>query len=53
MDIQKLLNSIFFPRKSDFEIDDKDHLVNVDSDVSLGIRLFIKDDSYPTILIYI
>tara|TARA_Y100001936_G_scaffold73620_1_gene72480 strand:+ start:28 stop:780 length:753 start_codon:yes stop_codon:yes gene_type:complete len=52
MDIQKLLNSIFFPRKSDFEIDDKDHLVNVDSDVSVGIRLFIKDDSYPTILFF-
>ena len=52
MDIQKLLNSIFFPRKSDFEIDDKDHLVNVDSDVSVGIRLFIKDSSYPTILFF-
>ena len=52
MDIHKLLNSIFFPRKSDFEIDDKDHLVNVDSDVSVGIRLFIKDDSYPTILFF-
>ena len=52
MDIQKLLNSIFFPRKSDFEIDDKDHLVSVDSDVSVGIRLFIKDDSYPTILFF-
>ena len=52
MDIQKLLNSIFFPRKSDFEIDDKDHLVNVDSDVSVGIRLFIKDGSYPTILFF-
>ena len=52
MDIQKLLNSIFFPRKSEFEIDDKDHLVSVDSDVSVGIRLFIKDDSYPTILFF-
>ena len=52
MDIQKLLNSIFFPRKSDFEIDDKDHLVSVDSEVSVGIRLFIKDDSYPTILFF-
>mgnify|MGYP001250685352 FL=1 len=52
MDIQKLLNSIFFPRKSDFEIDNKDHLVNVDNDVSVGIRLFIKDDSYPTILFF-
>ena len=52
MDIQKLLNSIFFPRKSEFEIDDKDHLVSVDSDVSVGIRLFIKDNSYPTILFF-
>ena len=52
MDIHKLLNSIFFPRKSDFEIDDKDHLVSVDSDVSVGIRFFIKDDSYPTILFF-
>ena len=52
MDIHKLLNSIFFPRKSEFEIDDKDHLVSVDSDVSVGIRLFIKNDSYPTILFF-
>lgn len=52
MDIQNLLNSIFFPRKSEYETDDKDHLVSVDSDVSVGIRFFIKDDSYPTILFF-
>ena len=52
MDINKLLNSIFFPRKTDFDTDDKDHLVNVDSDTSVGIRLFIKDNDYPTILFF-
>ncbi|MAX30635.1 MAG: alpha/beta hydrolase [Candidatus Marinimicrobia bacterium] len=52
MDIQNLLNSIFFPRKSEYETDDKDHLVSVDNDTSVGIRLFIKDVSYPTILFF-
>jgi len=52
MDINKLLDSIFFPRKSEYKTDDKDHLVNVNSNTSVGIRLFIKNNNYPTILFF-
>ena len=49
---EKLLESIFYPRKSSIPIDKKDHLVDVSDAVKVGIRLFIKDKKAPTILYF-
>jgi len=47
-----LLNSIFFPRQSFKEKDSNDHLLEVDDNISVGIRFFLKDLDYPTILFF-
>ena len=46
-----LINSIFFPRKSN-EKDSRDHLVNMDSEVLVGVRFYIKDKNYDNILYF-
>ena len=51
-DREILLNSIFFPRPSFRQKDPNDHLVEVDNDISVGVRFFLKDKNYPTILFF-
>lgn len=52
MNIPKLLNSIFYPRSSDNQPDEKDHLVKVDNETAVGIRMFISSNEGPTILFF-
>ena len=47
-----IINSIFFPRKSYIEKDDNDHLVQVEKNVSVGVRFFLKDKSFDNILFF-
>ena len=49
---EELLNSIFFPRPSFKDKDDKDHLVEVDEKLVVGVRFFLKDKSFPNILFF-
>jgi len=51
-DREILLNSIFFPRSSFKEKDSKDHLIEVDENIIVGARFFLKDKDYPTILFF-
>ena len=47
-----LLNSIFFPRQSFKEKDEKDHIVQVDGEIEVGVRFFLKNKDYPSILFF-
>ena len=47
---EALLNSIFFPRPSFKAKDTNDHLVEVDDNIYVSVRLFLKDKVFPTIL---
>ena len=47
-----LLNAIFFPRSSFKDKDKKDHLVEVEKNINIGVRFFIADNTYPTILFF-
>ena len=51
-DREILLNSIFFPRPSLKEKDEKDHLVDVESGIQVGVRFFLNDKSFPNILFF-
>ena len=50
MDKEKILNSIFYPRKYSKK-DKQDILIDIDKD-KIAIRLFLKKRSYPTILFF-
>ena len=52
MNKSELFNSIFFPRPSFIEKDEKDHLVDVENEVQVGTRFFLKDKKYPNILFF-
>ena len=52
MNKEQILQSIFYPRASDSPKDNNDHLVNVDSNIHVGIRLFMKDLSAPNIIYF-
>ncbi len=52
MNKKSLLNSIFFPRPSLIDKDEQDHLVDVEEGIKVGIRFFLKDKEYPTILFF-
>ena len=47
-----LLSSIFHPRESNIQKDEKDILVEVESNTNIGIRLFLKDKKYPCIIFF-
>ena len=47
-----ILSSIFFPRPSFKDKDDKDHLVNVDKDIEVGVRFFLNNNSFSNILFF-
>ena len=52
MKINEILNSIFFPRKTEYNSDEKDYLVKVDNNVNVGIRMFMVNNNSPTILFF-
>ena len=52
MNKSEIINSIFFPRKSPNKVDDKDLLVPVSSKEKVGVRLFLADKSFPTVIYF-
>ena len=52
MNKKQLINSIFYQRKSFIDKDENDFLVNVDKNIHVGIRFFLKDKSYPNIIFF-
>ena len=52
MNKNKIINSIFFPRKSHLPKDDLDHLVEVESSIFVGVRFFLKDSSFDNVLFF-
>ena len=51
MDINSIINSIFSPRNYSSK-DDKDILINVENNINVAIRLFIKSRTSPTIIFF-
>ena len=47
-----ILNSIFFPRPSFKDKDEKDHLVDVEKGIMVGARFFLNDKNFPNILFF-
>ena len=47
-----ILNSIFFPRLSLKDRDEKDHLVDVEQGVVVGTRFFLNNKSFPNIIFF-
>ena len=47
-----IINSIFYPRKSFLKADIKDMKIAVSNEVQVGIRLFLVDENWPTILYF-
>ena len=47
-----IINSIFFPRKSRAESDDKDLLIQVEKEIKVGVRFFLKSKTYDNILFF-
>ena len=52
MNKNKIINSIFFPRKSHLPKDDLDHLVEVEKNIFVGVRFFLKDSSFDNVLFF-
>ena len=52
MNKNEILSYIFYPRESFSVRDEKDILVNVEAGVDVGVRLFLKDRSFPTIIYF-
>ena len=52
MNKKDIINSIFFPRKSYIQKEERDHLVQVSEDVDVGVSFFIKDTSFDNILFF-
>ena len=52
MDKDILINSIFYPRKANISMDDKDLLVDTKDGNKVGIRMHITNKTYPTILFF-
>ena len=51
-DREELLNFIFFPRQSFKDKDQKDHLVDVQEGIEVGVRFFLNNKSFPNILFF-
>lgn len=51
-DKEELLKAIFFLRDSFQHKDERDHLVQVEDDIKIGVRFFISEQTFPTILFF-
>ena len=52
MNKKDILKSIFYPRKSFKSADDQDLLISVENSIDIGVRLFLLNKLYPTILYF-
>jgi len=49
---KEILSSIFFPRKSFLGEGSLDHLVSVDSNTKVGVRFYLKDETFDNIIFF-
>ena len=49
---EQIINSIFYPRKSNIQKDDRDILVDVEKNIKIGVRCFLINKSFPTIIFF-
>ncbi len=52
MNKKRIINSIFYPRKSFLSQDKKDVLITVEQDIKIGARLFLQNNTYANILYF-
>jgi len=52
MNKHQIINSIFYPRNSHIPKDDNDHIIDTTDGEKIGIRFFLKDKSFSTILFF-
>ena len=52
IDTQSIVNSIFYPRKSHLDKDDKDHIIEVEKNTYVGARFFLKDKQFDNIIYF-
>ena len=52
MNKEQIINSIFYPRGSHIPKDEKDHLVDTSDGEKVGIRFFLQNKNFPTILFF-
>ena len=52
MNKEQIINSIFYPRDSQIPKDEKDHIIDTPDGEKSGIRFFLKNKSFPTILFF-
>ena len=48
----QLISSIFYPRESNVDKDDKDIIIDVGKNINIGIRLFLQNKNHPTIIFF-
>ena len=53
MTAEKLIDFIFFPRKSNSPKDKLEHLISVDTNTKVGCRFFLKDKDFHNILFFL
>ena len=52
IDKKSIINSIFFPRKSNIQKDENDHLISVEDGVKVGVRFFLKDALFDNVIFF-
>ena len=52
MNKEQIINSIFYPRNSHIPKDQNDHVIDTDDGEKLGIRFFLQNKDFPTILFF-
>ena len=52
MNKEQIINSIFYPRNSHISKDEKDHLIDTSDGEKVGIRFFLQNKNFPTILFF-
>jgi len=48
----KILNSIFYPRKTDIKITENDHIINVEENISIGLSFYLNDTANFNLLFF-
>ena len=52
MNKEQIINSIFYPRKSNIPEDKKDHLIKTLNGEKIGARFFLSNRDFPTIIFF-
>ena len=52
MNNKRIIDSIFYPRKSEIGKSDSDHIITVEEGVQIGCRFYLKDKSFDNIIFF-